>query len=505
MSRMLAIDWDRHRCHCVTATQARRGVLRVTGVEDVPIESGDDSTDEDRLVEALQGAVSRLKFSKGTVLVTVGRGRVDVLEFSIPKADESELPLFVQNTAMRLSNSISEDTLLDFIVSESASGDTLNVTAMVLSHDEMERITRVCARVGLAPDRVLVRPYSLVSAIPEGVTGTALLVGPGRESADVALVKDERIVLARTVQLPYESSEREQADYLARELRRSLHSLSTDLATQDDIDRVIVFGPSESCTQAAAELSAQLDLPVSQFDVLEPVEARSESDECGRFAGLIGMLADEAAGKRHAVDFVDPRRPKPPQSHRKTILYAAGAVSLLVACGWYFVWSSLSEIDAQNARLATELKKKKENVKRGEQKLELANAVANWRASRIVWLDELRDLSVRLPPGRDVRLQQLTMASSRGGTIRFRGLAREPSVVQRMENAIRDDFHEPTTPGLEERQGAQGHAWSFQTRLSVRARPAVEESDEETATADKATKKKSTKKTVAKASAKTGK
>ena len=61
----------------------------------------------------------------------------------------------------------------------------------------------------------------------------------------------------------------------------------------------------------------------------------------------------------------------------------------------------------------------------------------------MVWLDELRDLTLRLPSSRDVVFLRMTMTGGRGGAgvIHVQGLVRDPSVVARIDRSLHDPYH----------------------------------------------------------------
>ncbi|MBX3438433.1 MAG: hypothetical protein KF861_13155, partial [Planctomycetaceae bacterium] len=190
------------------------------------------------------------------------------------------------------------------------------------------------------------------------------------------------------------------------------------------------------------------------------------------FAPLVAMLLNEAEGQ-HPVDFLNPRRPPRAANRRKVLLSAAAGIAALIAGAMYYVNGQFAEIDDQNAALVARRNELKNLAKEIQPKLRLASAIETWENSRISWLDELRDLTLRMPSNRDLTIRRFSASPSRGGsaTVTFSGESRAPDVVARMEQSLRDKHHLPKTPGVRERPAQDQPVWTFQTTMTVTARP----------------------------------
>jgi hypothetical protein len=64
------------------------------------------------------------------------------------------------------------------------------------------------------------------------------------------------------------------------------------------------------------------------------------------------------------------------------------------------------------------------------------------------------------------------MASDRsgGGGIEFSGTVRDPLAVTRLEQNVRDQYHEVRSKRLQERDSGKGYSWVFETSMSVTGR-----------------------------------
>jgi hypothetical protein len=188
------------------------------------------------------------------------------------------------------------------------------------------------------------------------------------------------------------------------------------------------------------------------------------------------MILDEVRGGTHAIDFLNPRQePKPPNRNR---LYAgiAAAVLVVASAGGFYVWDRIETVKEENSVVYAEMRELEKLVQSGKTKERMVTAVREWQAADICWLDELRDLALRLPSSRDMVLHKMTLAPARGGggSVSYFGQVRDPSIVLRMENAVRDSFHAIESRRVQERQGEKDYTWRFETSMTV-ARRAAEE------------------------------
>jgi hypothetical protein len=109
------------------------------------------------------------------------------------------------------------------------------------------------------------------------------------------------------------------------------------------------------------------------------------------------------------------------------------------------LWHNASKLWEVNRQLSDELKRLDEEVRKDAKTRRLVSAINAWQEGDIIWLDELREFSARFPPARDALVLRMQLGSQSGshggGMMTFQGLARDPSLVVRLEYALRDRFH----------------------------------------------------------------
>jgi len=488
MARILAVDWDRGEARCVVASSAA-GRLRIVAARSVPLaevseplaETAEGAPSPPDISAALRAALDDARQGRAVVLVGVDRANVELLQLTLPPAKDAELAALVAMQVLRESQSADEAAIVDFVsVGEpgaAAAPDSApvarQVTAAVLAPAQLERIRGACEGAGLKPGRLLLRSFAAASLFARRMSPaerTCLLVNLVCDEADLLILVDGRVVFQRTVRLPEEAGEDVVAQRLSGEITRTLLVAQQGPLTGGAVDRVFVFGGAEEHQALVDAVSGELGLPVTVVDPFEITEVPDDGipEHPGRFAALLGMVLDESFGM-HAIDFLHPRRPPRRVDRRRAVLGAVCAALLAVLSVGYYVWDEIATADGDAEVLAAELKEKQDLLKRTARQKELIQAVRDWKAGEVVWLDELRELALRMPSGRDLIVLRMSMLSERagGGSIEITGMVRDPLVVPKMEQAVRDQYHEVRSRRVQERGQAGGYSWLFESSMSV--------------------------------------
>lgn len=431
------------------------------------------------VAESLRAVLEQAGAGRGTVLVGVDRASVELIHLTLPPAKPNELAELVAMQVVAQSQTAEEDALVDFIplgrptaAADAASAEPVPVMAAVLPRPRMKAVQAACAAAGLKPDRILLRPLAAASLLARRLSpheGACFLVCPVGSEADLAILVDGRVVFQRTVRLPEDVGEDTIAQRLAAEIHRTLVVAQQGLLNGNTVDQVFIFGGAEEHALLVEAIRGELNIAASVIDPFEIAEGPDDAppERPARFAGLLGMILDEA-DRTHAVDFLNPRRP-PPRADRRRIAVVLVAAALLAVAGvGYHAWGDIAAADEEIERLTAEIKDREKLLKSTADARAVVQAVRAWESGAVVWLDELRDLCLRLPSGRDLIVQRMTMALDRsgGGAIELTGTARDPQVVVRMEQSLRDAHHEVRSKRVQEREG-KGYAWTFETSISV--------------------------------------
>lgn len=475
MTRLLAIDWDRREARCLLASTSGKK-LQVLWAGCAPLvdvaDAGGDSYPD--IGGSLRAALDEQAVRGVRTLVALDRASVDLMTFTLPPAKDAELPELVAHQALRESPLASEDAALDFTPATEDPTEPRQVIAAVLGPQQLRRIQEICTAAGLRPRRIVLRALaaaSLYTTLQAEAEESLLLVNLLADEADLTVLLGRRPVFLRTVRMPAGLDEEGTAARLAGEIHRTLLVAQQGPLAGRAVDRLVLFGGRDEHPVLATRLEEELSLPLT---VIDPFKATGLAgsiapEQPGRFASLVGMLRDEAAGRPHAIDFLHPKRPPKPIDRRRPVLAAVALVLLILAAIGYHTYTQVAELDETNQELAERLAELNTLLKKAAAQRQLIEAVRLWKAGEVNWLDELRDLSLRLPPSRDVILSRISMAPGRagGGQLHLTGLVRDPLVVTEIERRLREAQHRDVrSQRITPREG-EGYTRTFEISATV--------------------------------------
>ena len=479
MARILAIDWDRHEARYVLATTSR-GKVKVIAVESVSLVDVAEGGEEPKpdLSGSLAAALADQTVGRAATLVGVERSSIELLQFTLPPAKDTELPELVANQAIRESQLITEQSVIDFLAIGRDPSVPRSVTAAALSPEDLGRIRKTCEAAGLKPTRMLLRPFasaSLFARTESSPPEVCLLVNRITDEVDLTVVADRKPVFFRTIRLPEGANETQVVGRLLAEINRTLAAAPESHLGGETVECVYVFGRLDDHQGLVEQIRDGLSLPAKVFDPFEAlhVPERLVPAGCGRFTPLLGMVLDEAAGS-HAVDFLHPRKIPQPVNRGRLAIIGGGAIAAVILGVAFNVWSEWSDINQHNVELTRRLRELNATTKKAADENKLIDAVRNWRARDVVWLDELRDLSLRFPRARDAVVLRMSMTFSQsGGAIDLEGLVRDPKIVVNMEGQVRDQYRKVVSRRVQERKLERDYTWLFETSISVAPRDGV--------------------------------
>ncbi|MBI3836473.1 MAG: hypothetical protein HY288_00890 [Planctomycetia bacterium] len=476
MARWLAFDWDQHEARYVVAsTRGSRLAIEAAGSVSIP-PGAEGGSSRLQAGLALQPVLAAHKLGRVAALLGIERSQVEVLNLSLPPSADSELPEMVRNQAMRESNVVADDTVLDFVPLNDDPAKPRKVAAVALSRERLEQIQAICLDAGVAPDAIVLRPYSaaaLLASSSDRREGASLLINVFAEEVDLSILVDGKVVFWRTVRRSNASQDPAAAKKLVAEINRTLVVAQSQLVGQT-VGAAYLFGSLAEHPALLEQLGGDFPIAVTLVD---PFATRAQPpaeipENAGRFSSLLGMLTVEAERGAHVIDFLHPRKKPAPPDRRRTATLAGLAAGLMVLLVGYRVWTTFAQVAAENESLTAELDKLDEKFKQASKQQKVIQAIRDWGENDVNWLDELRDLSLRMPGGRDAVLLRMNMTHSRisGGTIEMTGVVRDPVIVSRIENSLRDKFHQIASKHVQERMQDKSYSWHFESSLVVAPR-----------------------------------
>ncbi|HPM84814.1 MAG TPA: hypothetical protein PLF81_29115 [Candidatus Anammoximicrobium sp.] len=485
MARLLALEWD--------AREARLVVARTTGktvdVEQaftVPLGAGEETAHAEPagaepgggeggssdLGPRLAAACRQRNVGRCQALVAVPRGKIELRVLQVPPAPDEELPELVRFQALRQFTSLGEDWPLDFVSLQSADPQQTRVLAATVSPAVVAEVQQVCAALESPVSSLVLRPFASASLFSRYAADgrCRLLVELFAEEADLNVVAGGQVLLLRSVRLP--AYDREAA--LLGEIRRTLAAARNQLSDQP-VEVVALLGSPAELGGLPNDLPGQLGLEVESFDPLDRViltaDARSGLADCsGRFAALLGMIYDDAEGRPHGIDFLNPRqRPKPPDRRRRYAWLAAAAAGLLLVLGGLINWQ-IQQYNHRLEDLRAQSKDLEQPVKSAEKLRADVAVIDAFAAADVNWLEQLVDLSEKFPSPEDAIVDTATFSSltdGGGGQVFLEGYVRDPAVIEGMESRLRDAQHQVTGGGTQFDERQPELRWQFKEKIVV--------------------------------------
>jgi len=478
MTRLLAIEWNE--------TEARLAVASLHGdqvaIEQaflVPLQSGqrEDQQEAAEVGRKLSAALAARGLRRLDTVVAIGRANIELRQLSLPPAPDAELPDLVRFQALREFNALQEDWPLDFIPIDEDSGQPRSVLAAAVAPDLVEQIRSTCHTAGLRLRRLVLRPCGAASLFcrrqEEGRPKARLLVDLLADETDLTVMIDRKVIFLRTARLggdPLVDAESAQA--LLGEIRRTMAAVSNQLAGRR-VELVALCGSGSQHTALSEQIAERLGTPTELFDPFEGLRLEGElqremPERPGRFAPLLGMLVDELQGTAHAIDFLHPRqRPKPPSPLKRYALGSVAAGVVIAALSGYG-WVQAGRLDQEIVRLEEEVKEWEARAAQAAKLQKSAAEVQSWQSGDVVWLDEIRWLSERLPPAEEAMLTQFQAnAATRGGKMEFEGMAKSVDTIKKIEEKLRDPTHRLVSKDAAESTAQKGYSLRFNSSVTV--------------------------------------
>lgn len=501
MPRLVALEWGNNEARLAVA-ELRRGELVLEHAFVVPLGEGASAGEGgsaglgpghgeaglaagpssgvlagESAAAAISPALSSRGLVRSEVLVALGRASTELKLLTLPAAPDEELPDLVRFQAESEFNALTEQWVLDFLPLRGADGEGVprQVLAAAVAPEVMRQIQTACNQADLRLRRVVLRPCAAASLVlrQESADRTQLLVDLLRDEADLTVLAGRQVVLLRTARLPGDVGAGQEAlRPLLGEIRRTMAAAHNQLGGEK-VSRLLVCGRGSDDATLAQRLSAELGLPVELFDPFGACPLSRQLQEqlpehAGRFAPLIGMLLDEAEGVAPAFDFLHPRRRPPPPTKRNQYLAIAVAVLLVALGAWAFIWHQLRALDGEIAALVEQSAQADKAVERARQIEERADAIREWTASEMVWLDELAELASDLPPAQEVVLANIDCALTReGAEVRLQGHVKSATTLSSLEAALRDDRHRVELRRHQQDAKLRDYAWRFESTLVI--------------------------------------
>ncbi|MFI4876702.1 MAG: type IV pilus biogenesis protein PilM [Blastopirellula sp. JB062] len=477
MAKLIGIEWDGNEIRVVVARPRSGGVT---------IESAFAAPRTDDLAASIRTALTDRNIAAGPVSVTLPRSAVELHVLTLPPAPPEELPDMVRFAAIREFTALTDDWLLDYAPIETNAVGQATILAAGISGKGLKTVETPCASASLAVEHVGVRPLaaaSLMARDPHHASSVALVVESSSDDIELTVIDEGAVVFTRSTRLPGEVGSEDRLKALQLEARRTLIAARNQLGAHS-VEKIVLVG-DEELSAMQTSLASALGLPAELYDPFSsPAVKYSGAEKLnnrGRYAGLLGLLADQAAPSSRSLDLRNPRRrPPPPSKRRQYVTYSSvAAIAAALVIGW--IWLRFASIDGEIEAAQRKLSSLKESNQAAVLQQNDVEKIDRWLDTNIQWLDQTYWLASNLPPAEETILTRLNMDAlqSEGGVITIDGYVADEGGIKKLESSLRDERHLVSNLGSKQAD-VSGYHWNFQERILV-AKPTEERFTEETA------------------------
>ncbi|WP_372895711.1 type IV pilus biogenesis protein PilM [Stieleria sp.] len=463
MPKRIALDYDDRELRIVVAN-CNGSKVQVTDAQVIPIpENGSVS-------EKLRAYITSEGLQKTETLVTIGRGKAELRELQLPPVPDDELPDMVRFQAIRSFASASERAIVDFLVTRRTNENNTLIAAAV-SPGDMDRVRELCKTSDLLPKRIALRPLSAASLYLRGqkTPPICVLIDLLNDDAEIVIARDGKVIFVRTVRLPSEARHRSGA--IASELHRTMVACG-ETSTPG---RIVVWGTESVHAGDIAAIKSTISCDdvqaVNPFDLVSlQIDRSALPEHIGRLAPLVGLLASDETAPETLIDFLNPRKkPEEEPDRVRRILMIAGPIAAVFLAG-FFIYRQFAQWDRKIANATNEVNLLLPSAKAAEESIERTETIDQFLDGDVNWLDEIRRLAEKAPPSDKMIVRNISGTASirgGGGTLRIVGAVTEPSVIDELEEALRDPNHGVVGKGSQEQKGQDTYAWTFTESVMI--------------------------------------
>ena len=490
MSHFLAVDWDSVELRVVLAA-SQRGSIKILKADSAPLEYG-ESTDEPPqpdIALTLKNLVKREKIPRTRLLLGLNRASVDMMTFVLPKSKPEELPDLIKNQALRDSPGFTENSPLDFIWGTASDGDNIRTIAATVSRAQLKKYRGIGQAVGMRAKRIEFRPLALAELYLRShlaVEQPVLLVQCTTSDVDMVVVEETNIAFVRSIKLPESLENEDRTRRIASEIARTI-AVSRQEIEGTVLEKVIIFGTTDEYQPLQEQLSDQeietvVQDPFRLTCVQTPAKAKitGASVAPGHYAALFGMILSEQAKSPVRIDFLHPREKPQPLNIARFVALFLLLVGVIGFAAWYANKQYLKQLEDQVAGLTADIESLQTEGRQIYPTYAQLSQASLWENQQLIWLDELRDISVRLPDEQDIVISEMQYnyvfptAGDAGnyGTIDLSGRVRNVNVLHQIVQSFNsDNWHRAQIIQQVPLRSGGGYGLGFSLRIKTYRQP----------------------------------
>lgn len=485
MARVLALDWDHQQLHVIAASTGSR--LRVQHAQVWAEPQAPVPAEAEALGKHLRERLTAAGIAPGVVVACLGRERVILKEVRYPPASAADEPAVVRFQAAKELTDSADDVVIDYTpLGDPAAAGERRALALIVRKEVVAAYQTLCRAAGLKLLALTPRPFGTLACYselvarglapgPEGGADAAVAVVTLAERwAEFCVLRGEAVLFTRALA---------PGPGLAGEVRRNL-AVYAGQWPQHPVRGVCVAGDDEGTLRQ--HWQGTLSVPVHVLDPFAAAERENAPARgLGGFTAAAGLLYGESARRVLPINFARPKQPTTAAdpNRRKLVFYGVAVAALLLGLV-IFGYSQLALRDREYQKLLDlklELDKIYNDLQADDRRFK---ALDDWTRTHVNWLDELFDMTDRIPDTDSLRLTELTAVAgdpagrtrtAKLGRIAIKGISRDQRAIDYLRRQLEGEsyFHnvEPTNPRGNPLFDRQRFPIGFQTGVRIDPRP----------------------------------
>ncbi|MDR1268918.1 MAG: hypothetical protein LBK82_05285 [Planctomycetaceae bacterium] len=485
--RFLAVDWSETECRYLLASLQRGGGFAVqkagiAAIEDISANKDRDSEKTPKpneisdLVVCLRNILKEERIGSCSLLLCLDRSKIELLYQTLPPCRESEIPVLLKNQVLREHSGFSEHDPLDYLILGNAAEENVRVLAATIPLSYRQSLVRSFRSIRCSLQRIGLKPLAVAElafrfeAAPENFE-PGLIVYVVENDLDLVLVEGKQILSSRSVRLPDQLRFAEIVDKIAAEVERTV-MVGDDRVTGQPIKKVLLFGGEEDWTPLIQILTEQgLEVSVINPFQISGVHTTVIPDQPVCFAPLLGLLFEQQTLPKNSIDFLHPKEAPKPANYFRSVFLAVVLLGICCLGLYYWNWEVVRGMEEELVRVKEEHQKITAQLQQIQPGFNVLRQARNWDTQGVVWLDELRELSLVLPNEQDLVVSQMSFSilennARFSGIIQMNGIVRDPSVLMKLQTDLQGrGIYLVQFPAPSVNPAGGGYPWLF--RISI--------------------------------------
>ena len=369
--------------------------------------------------------------------------------------------------------------MIDFVVMPGDPGQPRKVTTAIASPESLAAIHELCDELNITLGCVVPRPVaaaSLFNRLAGASSGNSLLISLLTREVDFSVISRGHVIFSRTIRLVDEPDELLLLEQLISEVNRTLIAAPHGVNDDENIEHVYMFGSLSEQRALLKGMAEQLEIPVSLIDPFDRIDVTDQELRRGayRHAGLLGMIRDHL-DQKHPIDLLNPKLPPEPPNYLRKVAWYGTAAALVLALVGYLLHGQVREARQDNQAMTRNLRQLQKILTKSRKRAAMVDAVQQRHSASINLLDELRDLSLRFPEPQDIIIRRMSVSlGKQGGVAEMQVDVRRPEILARLEQDLRDQYHQVKARGALQRNATGPYPWQSRVTVAIRPRTPAE-------------------------------